>query len=60
MKEKIWRYYEEGKEERYTLKALEEYFGKEPGLQEQKKQGTHFSDWLREMDHMQILIPEGC
>ena len=25
MKEKIWRYCEEGKEERYTLKALEEY-----------------------------------
>lgn len=60
MKEKIWRYYEEGKEERYTLKALEEYFGKEPRLQEQKKQGTHLSDWLREMEHMQILIPEGC
>lgn len=28
MKEKIWRYCEEGKEERYTLKALEEYFSK--------------------------------
>lgn len=42
MKEKIWRYYEEGKEERYTLKAPEEYFGKEPGLQEQKKAGNAF------------------
>lgn len=52
MKEKIWRYCEEGKEERYTLKALEEYFSKEPGLQEQKNLGTHFSDWLREMEHM--------
>ena len=60
MKEKIWRYCEEGKEERYTLKALVEYFSKETGLQEQKKQGTHFSDWLREMEHMQILIVEGC
>ena len=58
MKEKIWRYYEEGKEKRYTLKTLEKYFGKEPGLQEQKNQGTHFSDWLREMERMQILIPE--
>ena len=55
MKEKIWRYCEEGKEERYTLKALEEYFSKEPGLQEQKKQGTHFSDWLREMEHEKLL-----
>lgn len=60
MKEKLWRYCEEGKEERYTSKALEEYFSKESVLQEQKKQGTHFSDWLREMEHMQILIPEGC
>ena len=60
MKEKLWRYCEEGKEERYTLKTLEEYFSKEPGLQEQKNQGTHFSDWLREMEHMQILIPEVC
>ena len=36
MKEKIWRYYEEGKEERYTLKALEEYFGKEPDCKNRK------------------------
>lgn len=60
MKEKVWCYYEEGKEERYTLKALKKYFSKDPGLQEQKNQGTHFSDWLGEMERMQILISEGC
>lgn len=59
MKKKFWSYYENGKKEKFTLKELVEYFDGDIALEEQKKQGTDFYSWLREMEHMQILIPEG-
>lgn len=50
-----WTYYEEGKEKRYTLTELKNFFETSKGLAEQKKQGTDFDSWLAEMEHMQIL-----
>lgn len=54
----IWNYYENGKQEKHTLRDLEDYFENSAGLQEQKDQGTDFESWLNEMERMQILIPE--
>lgn len=58
MRRIIWKYYENGKDERYTQSDLERYFENSSGLQEQKEQGTDFESWLNEMENMQILIPE--
>ena len=47
-------YFEDGKPKKYTIKKVYRMFCCMVD-DEQKKQGTTFSSWLYEMEHMQIL-----
>ena len=49
------KYYEEGKEKTLSFRKVYRMFVTMVD-DEQKKQGTTFSSWLFEMEHMQILI----
>lgn len=51
----MYRYYEDGKQRTFSLRKVYRMFTVLID-NEQKKQGTTFSSWLSEMEHMQILI----
>ena len=53
----MYLYYENGKEEQYTLKDLQHLFDTVVD-DEQKQSGTTFNIWLCEMLKMQILIEQ--
>lgn len=53
---KVYKCYEEGCKSIYTKKELQIYFNTNEGLEDQRAQGTTFSDWMMELLHMQILV----
>lgn len=55
MRKTTFKYYEDGHEKTYTMRDVYRQFTVLVPT-EQKEQGTTFTSWLSEMEHLQILI----
>lgn len=51
----MFKYYEEGSEKKISLRKAYRIFNTLVD-EKQKAQGTTFTSWLAEMEHMQILV----